>query len=71
MRLFDCISAQVTEYKTKLLREKMKDYYRTIKQGQVNLPEWMDEDFISIEKDIDRIKQDGNAFHSLFCEMLK
>lgn len=70
MRAVDVLSAQVTEYKTALIRERMKDYYRTINQGKINLPEWQDETFLSIEKDIERIKQDGNTFHKLFTSLL-
>ena len=70
MRSADVLSSQITAYKTALIRERMKDYYRTIKQGKVNLPEWLDPDFISIEKDINRLKQNGNEFHKLFSSLL-
>lgn len=70
MRATDILSSQIVDYKTNIIRERMKDYYRTINQGKINLPEWQDEQFLSIEKDIERIKQNGNTFHKLFSDLL-
>lgn len=70
MRAVDVLSAQIVDYKTNIIRERMKDYYRTLNQGKINLPEWQDDEFLSIEKDIERLKQNGNSFHSLFKEYL-
>jgi hypothetical protein len=70
MRAADILSSQIVDYKTNIIRQRMKDYYRTLKQGKINLPEWLDPDFIGIDKHIERIKQDGNAFHKLFSDLL-
>lgn len=70
MRAVDILSAQVADYKTNIIRERMKDYYRTINQGKINLPEWQDDDFKNIDNEINRIKQDGNQFHKLFSSLL-
>lgn len=70
MRAADVLSSEITAYKTALIKERMKNYYRTIKQGKINLPEWLDPDFIGIDRHIERIKQDGNTFHKLFSDLL-